>query len=123
MIDLNITINDALKLLKEKMKHELHFEQKKGRIPSELVLENVSNIELISLLESSIFDLLLLLPVDFIINDTNIAKFVESTVHALAKNINRQELFLYNAEQVKKILIPLITNLKSQTENLQFLKN
>jgi hypothetical protein len=123
MIDFNITIEDATKLLHQKMKHELRLKQKQGIIQNELDLETISLKDLFSLLETSIFDLILLLPIDSIISQDNIFKFIESTVQTLALKIKREELLLFSSKDFKKRIHPIFQDIKKQTENLNFVKN
>lgn len=123
MIDFNITIEDATKLLHQKMKHELRLKQKQELIQPELSLESISMKTLFSLLETSIFDLILLLPIDSIISQENIFKFVESTVHSLAIKIKREELYLFSSKEFKKRIQPFLKEFEKQTQNLNFLKN
>ncbi len=123
MIDFNITIEDATNLLHQKMKHELRLKQKQGLISMELSIESVSLKDLFNLLETSIFDLILLLPIDTIISQENIFKFIESTVQTLAHKIKREELFLFSSKDFRKRVTPIFQEIKRQTENLNFVKN
>jgi hypothetical protein len=123
MIDFNISIEDAQKLLYEKMKQELRLKQRQGLIPSDLNLETISFKDLNTILETSILDLILLLPIEIVISQENIYKFIESTVHSLSIKIKREELLLFSARNFKKIVTPIFDKIKKQTENLQFLKN
>ncbi|MCX7875260.1 MAG: hypothetical protein N2321_03715 [Melioribacteraceae bacterium] len=123
MTDFNITIEDATKLLHQKMKHELRLQQKKGKIPVDLSIENISLKDLFNLLETSIFDLILLLPIDILLSQDNIFKFVESTVYSLATKIKREELFLFSSKDFKKRIQPILTNIEKQNQDLNFVKN
>lgn len=123
MIDFKFSIEDAQKLLHHKMKHELMVRQKQGLINNELTLSNVSYNELFSLLESSIFDLILLLPLDLILSQNDIFKFIEATVHSLAGKIKREELLLFSAIKFKEKLAPLLKDLLKQTKDHHFAKN
>jgi hypothetical protein len=104
MIEIKITVDAALNLLLERMQHELKIRQKDGLIPRGIKLENLTYSELISIIETSVFDTVFLLPIEIIRSETNLAKIVSEAVRALSKALHREEFQLYSQTQAKKII-------------------
>jgi hypothetical protein len=104
MIEIKITVDAALSLLLERMKYELKIRQKDGLIPKGIRIENLTYSELISIVETSVFDTVFLLPIEIIRTENNLAKIVTDAVRALSKALHREEFQLYSQEQAKKII-------------------
>jgi hypothetical protein len=107
MIEIRITIDTAMGLILERMKFELRLRQKQHIISPGLKLDELSSIELISLVEASILDTVFLLPVDLINMETNLVQIIFGTVRALAKTLNREELLLYSNRKAHLLIQPI----------------
>jgi hypothetical protein len=105
MIEIKITVDAALSLLLERMKFELRIRQKSGLISNAYRLENLSYKELKSIVDTSVFDTIFLLPVEIICNESNLSQIVTSAVRALSKALHREEFQLYSQNQADKIII------------------
>jgi hypothetical protein len=123
MIEIRITIDAALNLLLERMKFELKFRQDQNIISSNLKMEYLSSHDLLDLIETSIFDTVFLLPVDLLNSDTNLAQIISATVRALAKVLNREELYLYSNPKAKKLIDPICLYLEKSLRNQNFKNN
>jgi hypothetical protein len=107
MIEIKITVDAALSLLLERMKHELKIRQKDGLIPNGIALENLTYSELVSIIETSVFDTVFLLPLEIIRTENNLAQIITESVRALSKVLHREEFQLYSHHQAKKIILEI----------------
>lgn len=123
MIELKITVEDALRLLLDRMKFELLMRQKAGFINPLLKMDYLSYKDLLSIVEASVFDTLLLLPLDFFSAQSNLNSIVTSTVRALAKVFNRPEFLLYSDKQSHTLLRKITDLINKHTLDKQFLQN
>ncbi len=123
MIEIKITIDTALNMLLNRMKVELNLRQKSGMIMSGLRLENLSYKQLYPIVETAIFDTVFLLPVDLIINETNLRYIITETVKTLARVFHQKEFALFSNTQTKNILEPIYNYLNKQLETKDFENN
>ncbi len=123
MLEIKITINDALQLLLERMKFELKMRQKLNRFAEESRLENLSFKELKSIVDASIFDTVFLLPIELIASETNLVSIISSTVHALSRILHREEFLLFNEKKAKRLIQPIVYHIKLQSNKNNFLNN
>jgi hypothetical protein len=107
MIEIKITVDAALSLLLERMKHELKMRQRDGLIPKGIILENLNYSELISIVETSVFDTVFLLPIEIIRTENNLTRIVSDAVRALSKALHREEFQLYSPNQAMKIIFSI----------------
>ncbi|MCK9281309.1 MAG: hypothetical protein M0P71_11855 [Melioribacteraceae bacterium] len=104
MIEIRITLDEAVKLLKERMNHELIFRKKDGFINKSYEFENLTFAELLSITEVAVFDTIALLPLDVLTSETNLKLVITKTVQALSHNFNREEYLLYSSLRTDKLL-------------------
>ena len=123
MIEIKITIDNALQLLMERMKFELRLRQKSGIIQHGFRLEDLSYKETLELAESSIFDTIFLLPVEIVTSQTNLVSIITSTVRALGRVVNKEQLFLFNERQARNLIEPIQKFLIEKTGNKNFVNN
>jgi hypothetical protein len=123
MIEIKITIDTALNLLLNRMKLELKFRQHCGLIMDGLRLEELPYKQLYSIVETSIFDTVFLLPVDLITNETNLNYIITGTVKALARIFHYEEFSLFSNKQTKKLLEPIYEYLTKQLETKEYERN
>jgi len=123
MIEIKITIDTAVTLLLERMKFELLIRQRQGILNPRLKFENLSNNEVFNIMEASVFDTALSLPVDLIVCETNLIQIITQTVHSLYKVISRDEFKIYCAMQAEKLITPALTNIKKMIKSENYKNN
>jgi hypothetical protein len=123
MLEIKITIDDALQLLLERMKFELRMRQKAGKIPAILRIENLTYKELMPIIDSAIFDTVFSLPADILASETNLTRIITSTVHALAKILNKEEFVLFSEKNAHRLIQPIVLEIQAQSKESNFLQN
>lgn len=123
MIEIKITIDNALQLLLERMKFELRMRQKSGMIKHGLRLEDLPFREIKLLVESSVFDTIFLLPIEIITSQTNLVSIITSTVRALSRVLNKEEFLLFSEKQSRNLIEPIRKFLITETRADNHLKN
>lgn len=123
MIEIRITIDSALNLLLNRMKVELKLRQKDGRINQGLRLENLTYKQLMPIVETSIFDTAMMLPVELIINETNLNHIITETIKALARIFHRDEFSLFTIARTQKLLEPVYYYFDEQLQTKDYEKN
>ena len=123
MIEIRITIDTALNLLLNRMKVELKFRQNDGTITKELRLENLSYKQLFPIVEASIFDTVIMLPLELITNETNLNYIITATVKSLARIFHKEEFSMFTSTQTKKILEPIYRYFKEQLKSKDYERN
>jgi len=112
MIEIKITIDVAVTFLFERMKFELLIRQRQGILNPGLKFENLSYDEVFEIMEASVFDTVLSLPVDLLASETNLMQIITQTVHSLDKVLSREELHLYSTLQADKLITPVCSYIK-----------
>lgn len=123
MIEIKITIDNALQLLMERMKFELRNRQKSRMIKHGLRLEDLSYHELLKIVESSVFDTIFLLPVEIITSQTNLVSIITSTIKALNRVLHKEEFLLFSDRQTLNLIEPIRKFLSNNTKSNNYLKN
>lgn len=123
MIEIRITIDTALSLLLERMKFELKLRQRQKMIKPGLSLEQLSQKDLLELVEASVFDTIFLLPIDLIKSDSNLTQIIISTIHALSRVLHRDDLLLYSSKRAKGLIEPIFDYFQNSLKDKQFTFN
>ncbi|MCX7798549.1 MAG: hypothetical protein N2249_07990 [Melioribacter sp.] len=123
MVEIRITIEAAVSILIEKMKIELKERQKCGLIPAGLRLEDVHLKDLQKILEASVFDTLFLLPIDLVVQNSNISYVLTEAIKSLARIFKKEEFYLINLNHIKKIIKQVSRFLENKTKNNYFKNN
>ena len=113
MIEIKITIDAAVSLLLERMRFELLISQRQGIFSPNFKLENISNDDLFKIMEASVFDTVLSLPVDLIASETNIVQIITQTVHSLDKVLFCEQFKTYSTFKAEKLLAPVCAYIKT----------
>lgn len=116
MIEIKITLDSALQLLMERMKHELRLRQLGGNIFRGINLDELSVKELQSITDAAVFDTIFLLPIEIVIAETNLIKIIGTTVRALSKVLHKEEFLLFTDQKAKSLVQPIINYLKTQVQ-------
>jgi hypothetical protein len=123
MIEIKITIDDAIKLLLERMNQEVTMRQKDGLLAEGVKVESLPYKELLSVVETSVFDTMMLLPPDLVLGETNLKLIITKTIQTLARTIGQEELVLYSYKQTEKLLSLVTERLKAAADNKNFQYN
>ncbi len=123
MIEIKITIDNALQLLLERMRLELRLRQKSGMIKHGFRLEDLSYSETKQLVEAAVFDTIFLLPVEIITSQTNLVSIITSTVRALSRVLRKEEFLFFNERHSRNLIEPISKFLIQETRANTFLKN
>ncbi|KAF0152282.1 MAG: hypothetical protein FD143_1204 [Ignavibacteria bacterium] len=123
MIEIKLTIDNALQLLIERMKFELRIRQKSGIIKKGLRLEDLSYNETLKLVESSVNDYVFLLPMEIILSKTNLVSIITTTVRTLGRALRKEEFLLFSQRQTRNLVDPIRKFLINETRANSFLKN
>ena len=107
MIEIKIPTSAAVLLLKEKMIIELESLQHANLIPSHYSLQDLTEKEFASLIETAAFDLIFSLPAEIYVDDSNIADIIQKSVHSFALIYEIDELRSYSLDDAKKLVIPI----------------
>jgi len=123
MIEIKLTIDTAVTLLIERMKFELLIRKRQGILNHRLKFENLSFDEILKIMEASIFDTVLSLPVDLIASETNLTQIIIQIVHSLDKFISLKEFKLYSTLQAEKLISPVCIYIKSLLKSDNYKNN
>lgn len=123
MIEIKITIDDALQLLLERMKFEMKMRQKIGFVSPESELENLSFKELKSIVDAAIFDTLFLLPGELITGESNLSKILTATVRILPKILHREEFYVYDEVKATNLIKCIKRIIRNRTVDNAHLQN
>lgn len=104
MIEINISYEAAINLLKDQVEIELKRQKKIGSVDYKASLENLSERKLKEIIEISLFDILVLLPVTLITGKSNLPQIVAQTVRGFGGSIGQAALSNYSKNEVKSIL-------------------
>lgn len=123
MIELRITIDDALYLLLERMNIELKMRKRAGLIAKNKRLEDLYFRELINIVESSIYDTVLMLPVDLVTKETNLSIIITETVKSLSKIFGHEQFLLYSIRRTRRVIKPAVDFLHRSLMDEKFRAN
>ena len=123
MIEIKISIDDASQLLLQRMKLELRMRQKAGTISTGLRLDNLSYNELMSIVDSAIFDTVFLLPIDILTSETNLTQIITATVRAMSKVLLIEEFALFTEKHAQCLILPIVGHIKAKTKENKFSEN
>jgi len=123
MIEIKITIDTALSLLLDRMNLELKLRQRDGFVTKGSRLENLSYQQLLPIVEASIFDTVFLLPVDLIMQETNLVQIITGTVRALARILHREEFALFSSQRVFRLIQPIANHFQLYSDSKDYRNN
>ncbi len=106
MIEIKISTNAAIILLTERMRYELKLRKRAGIVAPEHELETLSQKDLMSIAETSAFDLVFLLPAEILSEKNNLGDIIYRSIKSLSKVYNREEFNLYTRERAHSLIKP-----------------
>ncbi len=107
MIEIRIPTSAAVLLLKEKIVLELKALQKASIFPEEISISDLSDNELLSIVESAALDLIYTLPAEIYVADSNIADIIYRAIRTFALEQQRSAFDNYTKERAKSLVKPI----------------
>ncbi len=123
MIEIKIPTSAAVIMLTERMRYELQLRKKTKCFDQSCDIENLSYADLISIAETSAFDLVFLLPVDILVEESNLPEIITEAFHALSKIFGREEFQLYTKERATKLLKKVTDTFNQLDTNQNYFPN
>ena len=110
MIELNISTSEAVTLLTARMFEEKKLRERAELLPKGTKLTALSFEELLSIAETAAFDLVILLPLDVFMEESNLPLIITKAIRELARIFGKKEFGNYAIENAKKLLSPIVLN-------------
>ena len=123
MIEIRISIETAVILLKERIDSEFDKRIRNGEIAKGLTLNNLSYKHLLNIIETSTFDLVCLLPAELLTDQTNLTEIITKTIRSLADVYNKDEFAIYSKRKAESLINPIIHLLRRSQKSKDFLNN
>jgi len=123
MLEIKISVTTAANLLVQRMRSEFDYRKKLGLFAEGYDLNNISFRDLTKITETSIFDLIILLPAEIFLKENNLALIIANAVRALAKDLNREEFVLYDIQKARNIVDSVTRLFKKAEKEKHFLNN
>lgn len=105
MIEINIPYEAAINLLKDQVEIEFNRQKKMGFVDNNDSIESLGNKKVKEIIEISLFDILALLPVTLITEESNLTKIIVQTVRGFAGTIGHVSLAKYSENEAKSMLL------------------
>ena len=114
MIEIKLPTSAAVSLLTEQMQRELESRQRAGLIEEDVLLLNDLDFpRLKQIAEISAFDLVMLLPVDLLTEESNLPQIISKCIRALAPMYHYNEFNSYTDEEALHLLKLIRNRLES----------
>jgi len=104
MIEIHVPTNAAVTLLTEQMEKEFEARRKAGMLETDFMLHELPYSELLKIAETAAFDILMLLPVQILTEESNISDIVVKAIRALAESYQKDSFKSYNYSDAEKLL-------------------
>lgn len=123
MLELKISVTTAANLLMQRMHAEFDERKKMGLYPGGYEINNISYSDIKQITETSIFDLIILLPAEIFLKENNLALIITTAVRTLAKDLNREEFVLYDTKNAQSIVDSICRLFKKTEKDKSYLNN
>ena len=107
MIEINLPTEAAITLLNDQFVLEFKRQKKLTQLNETLRIEELKSSSFKTILEIALFDILALLPVTLITEESNLPQIVSKSVKGLAYKYGQRSLFNYSENEAKTLLILL----------------
>ena len=107
MIEIRIPTSAAVLLLKEKIVLELKALQKASIFPEEVEVVDLSDDELLTIIETAALDLIFTLPAEIYVAESNIADIIYKAIRTFAVEQQRDALNNYTKERAEALVEPI----------------
>lgn len=105
MIEINIPEQAAINLLRDQVNLEFKRQKKMGLLDIKASIETLEENKLREIVEISLFDILVLLPVTLITEESNLPQIIVKAVRALSTEYDDTFLAEYGENEAKSILL------------------
>jgi hypothetical protein len=105
------------------MRFEFDERKKLGLYPGGYDINTISFKDLTKITETSIFDLIILLPAEIFLKENNLALIITTAVRTLAKDLNREEFVLYDSKNAGSIVNSICRIFKKAELDKSYLNN
>jgi putative lipase involved disintegration of autophagic bodies len=123
MLEIKISVTTAANLLVQRMRSEFEYRKKQGMFAPGYDLNNISYNELLKITETAIYDLIILLPAEVFMKENNLALIIANAIRTLAKDLNREELVLYDVKKAQNIVDSVCRLFKKSERDKSYLNN
>lgn len=123
MLEIKISVTTAANLLVQRMRSEFEYRKKQGMFAPGYDLNNISYKELLKITETAIYDLIILLPAEVFMKENNLALIIANAIRTLAKDLNREELVLYDVKKAQNIVDSVCRLFKKSERDKSYLNN
>jgi hypothetical protein len=123
MLELKISVTTAANLLSQRIHAEFDERKQMGLYPGGYDINTISFKEIKQITETSIFDLIILLPAEIFMKENNLALIITTAVRTLAKDINREEFVLYDSKNAQNIVNMICRLFKRTEKDKSYLNN
>jgi len=107
MIEINIPDKAALNLLRDQVNLEFKRQKRIGLVEAHILLENLSGGKIKEIVEIALFDIVSLLPVTLITEESNLPQIIYKTVRTLSTEFGDKVLSNYGENEAKSILLQI----------------
>ncbi len=107
MIEINITIKEAVTYLTARITEEKRLRIKAGLLPPETKLTRLPYKTLLSLAEAAAFDLVFLLPTEVFVKESNLTDIITKAFHELANIYGHREFLSFTRSNAIKLIEPI----------------
>ena len=123
MIEIRIPTSAAVLLLKEKIVLELKALQKASIFPEEIGVSDLSDNELLSIIETAALDLIYTLPAEIYVAESNIADIIYKAIRTFALEQQRSAFDNYTKTRAENLVAPIKNLFKVSGEKEVFSRN
>jgi len=94
MIEINIPVEAAVNLLRDQVNLEVKRQKRIGKLDTNLSLVHLEDFDLKKVVEIALFDILVLLPVTIVTEESNLSNIIVKAVRALSVAVSYTHLTL-----------------------------
>lgn len=116
MIEIKVPEEEAISLLNEQVQQEIISRKKIGQLHPEDSIETINFTLLLEIIETAVFDIIVLLPVTLITEKSNLPKIVTTSVKGFLRSNKRFGAKNFS-EQNAKILLKKVQSLFSSASS------
>jgi len=123
MLQLNIPTEEAVRMLTNRMSDEFKLRKRAGIFPHNVEISELTFNQLLSIAETAAFDLVMLLPADYFLEESNLYEVVSNAIKSLATIYYRREFYSYSENRASSLLKPIIRSFKLSVKSKTFQNN
>ncbi len=105
MIEINLPTEAAINLLNDQFVHEFKHQKKIKKVKPGISITELNGKQFKEILELALFDILILLPVTLITEESNLSSIIKKSVKGLSIKYNKAETLKFTENDAEKLLI------------------